>query len=477
LANKSVQRSAFKEAAADLNVGADRVGAYAANKNQGIDMKDAGHMRWLFGELPELVGQGVIQSDVVEKIRRHYGKAEMAGSTTKRWAIVLFSILGAVLIVGGIILLLAHNWEELSRPMRAAISVAPLLISASLGAWLLWIQIDSTAWREGVATAQTLSIGLSIALVAQTYNLGGRFDEFILTWSLLALPITYLLRATLPALLYLVGIMVWTGSVTNQTNSGLWYFPLLGLALPFVWWTSRPNRYHPRPVLFLWVLALTVCIGAGFATERVCLKMGAWPVVFGGLFTVFYLVGARWWGESPTVWQRPLQNVGALGAVGLALVLSFAAVWSHASWHHSWENVSFLRVGLELAAAAVFPIAALALWGQSWTRREWSGVILGAVSAMASVGWIAAMYDAEMISAVLFNLYLFVLGIGTLVIGLRIRRLGTVNAGMMVLAAVILCRFFDGDLSFRVRGIAFIVMGIGFLMTNLILMRRIRSVN
>jgi len=94
-------------------------------------MKDADHVLWLRRELPELVGQGVIQSEVAERIRQHYGETEMAGRTTKRWAIVLFSILGAALIGGGIILLLAHNWEELSRPMRAAISVAPLAIAAA----------------------------------------------------------------------------------------------------------------------------------------------------------------------------------------------------------------------------------------------------------------------------------------------------------------------------------------------------------
>lgn len=434
-------------------------------------MKDAGHVRWLYGVLPELVGQGVIHPEVAERIRKHYGDLEMAGSTTKRWAIILFSILGAVLIGGGIILLLAHNWEELSRPTRAAISVAPLAIAAVIGAWLLWTERDSTAWREGVATAQTLAIGSSIALVAQTYNLGGRFDEFMLTWSLLALPISYLLRATLPALLYLVGIVVWTGAVANQPNNGLWYFPLLGAALPFVWWTCRPNRYHPRPVLLSWVLALTVCIGSGFAAERVCSKLDAWPVLFGGLFAGLYMVGARWWGEASVGWQRPLQNVGALGAVGLALVLSFGDVWSNAAWRYYWEGSSSLPAGLQLAAATLFPIAALTLWVYSWSQKAWGEVILGAVSALAAVGWIAAMYKAEVFSAVLFNLYLLVLGIGTLVIGFRSRRLGTVNAGMAVLAAGILCRFFDSDLNFMVRGIAFILIGIGFFMTNLMLLR------
>jgi hypothetical protein len=104
-------------------------------------------------------------------------------------------------------------------------------------------------------------------------------------------------------------------------------------------------------------------------------------------------------------------------------------------------------------------------------RQAWGEVMIGAVSLLAVVGWIAAMCEAEVIGAVMFNLYLSLLGIGTLVIGFRGRRLGTVNGGMAVLAALILCRFFDSDLNFLVRGIAFIVIGIGFLLTNLMLLR------
>ncbi len=429
-------------------------------------------VRWLHGELPELVSQGVVPAEVAERMRRHYGEPGAPGSAAKKWAIILFSILGATLIGGGIILLLAHNWEDLSRPVRAMISVTPLAIAAALGAWLLWTQRESTAWREGVGTAQTLAIGSAIALVAQTYNLGGRFDEFMLTWSLLALPVAYLLRATLPALLYLVGITVWTGSVTFQTGNGVLYFPLLGAALPFLWMTSRENRYHPRPVVFAWVLAITVGIGTGLAVERVCGKLDAWPVVFGGLFTLLYLVGARWWGGASATWQRPLQNVGAIGAVGLAVMLSFGDVWDHGSWRYYWEDVTAWRAGMQFAAAAVFPVAAIALGVRSWTRRAWGEVMIGVIPALAVFGWVLAIYDAEVISAVLFNLYLAGLGIGTLVIGLRRRRLGTVNAGMVVLAAVILCRFFDSDLGFLVRGVAFILIGIGFLTTNLVLLNR-----
>lgn len=430
-------------------------------------MADTTNVRWLYREMPDLVSQGVLAPDAAERLRLHYGDPDMAGSTAKRWAIILFSIVGAVLIGGGIILLLAHNWDALTRPMRALISIAPLAVTAVLGAWVLCGRRHSTAWREGVGTAQTLAIGSSIALVAQTYNLGGRFDEFMLIWSLLALPIAYLLSATLPALLYLVGIVVWAGSVTHQPEIVLWYFPLLAVALPFLYLAGRPNRYHPRPVLLAWVLAVTACFGTGFAVGRVCGRLDAWLVLFGGLFALLYLCGARWWGEAPSVRQRPLQNVGALGSVGLALMLS-----SGDAWMSYWDGVITKGDGLQLAVAAILPLVALVLWVRSWSRRAWGEVMFGAVALLTCVGWIAATYDAEVISAVLFNLYLAVLGIGTLVMGLRTRRLGTVNGGMAVLAALILCRFFDSDLSFVMRGVAFIVIGIGFLGTNLVLLRQ-----
>jgi uncharacterized membrane protein len=435
-------------------------------------MSDKKHMGWLYEQLPELVSQGVVPAEVAERIRQHYGEPQAAGGTAKRWAMVLFSILGAALIGGGIILLLAHNWEELTRPMRAVISVTPLALAAVAGAWLLWTQRPGTAWREGVGTFQTLAIGVAIALIAQTYDLGGRFDEFMLTWSLLALPVAYLLGATVPALLYLVGITVWTGAASFYEAERLAYFPLLGLALPYLWLTSRANRYHPRPVWFAWGLAITVGIGTGVATSRVCGQLEAWPILFGGLFALFFLVGARWWSEASASWQRPLQNVGALGAVGLALVLSFRDAWSTPSWGYYWDQAAMRWAGWELAVGAIFPVAAMALWVRSWTRRAWSEVMIGAVPALAVIGWVSAAYDAKFIGAALFNLYLFTLGIVTLVIGLRERRLGVVNAGMVVLAAVILCRFFDSDLGFLLKGIAFIVVGAGFWGTNWVLWRQ-----
>jgi hypothetical protein len=84
---------------------------------------------------------------------------------------------------------------------------------------------------------------------------------------------------------------------------------------------------------------------------------------------------------------------------------------------------------------------------------------------------VASTNTAE-IGTILFNLYLFVLGLGTLAVGLRDRQMGIINAGMVILAVLIVVRFFDSEISEIVKGLAFIAVGVGFLTANLILARK-----
>jgi len=67
---------------------------------------------------------------------------------------------------------------------------------------------------------------------------------------------------------------------------------------------------------------------------------------------------------------------------------------------------------------------------------------------------------------------LFILGVGTLWRGVREQRLGVINGGMLMLSTLIAMRFFDGDYSFVIRGLVFMGVGTGFLMTNVVLIRR-----
>ena len=63
-----------------------------------------------------------------------------------------------------------------------------------------------------------------------------------------------------------------------------------------------------------------------------------------------------------------------------------------------------------------------------------------------------AFYAARLISA-----YALGSGIFTLVRGLRGNRFVDANVGLTIIAALAICRFFDSDLGFVVRGVGFVV--------------------
>jgi len=433
------------------------------------------HLQWLYQELPMLVSSGIVPAETAERLRQHYGEAEAGGG--RRWALLILGILGAALIGAGVILLVAHNWDELGRPTRVALAFAPLLTAIALAAWVLQRRPESAPWREGVATYWALTIGSTISLVAQIYNIHGDTARFFLTWILLGLPIMYLLRSNVAACLYFIGATTWAGCAAHEYEAGtaLWYWGLLALAMPHVLRLWHKQRYQWGSALTGWVLALCLCVGAGFALEGT--MKGGWIGTYTGLLALMYLAGARWFKEAPTEWHAPWQSVGATGLGVVALMLTYDWPWreiQHHGWRDVWAPNSVAVVGNLIAA--LLPAAAVCVAGREARAASWNNldrVMVGLAPLCGVVGYVfAAAGGNEVVGRALFNVYLFALGLGLLVAGVRVNRLENVNMGLFALSALIIARFFDSDLSFLARGIAFIVIGAGFLTANVMMLRR-----
>jgi uncharacterized membrane protein len=412
------------------------------------------NVQWLYEQLPDLVGRGIVNAETAERLRQHYGKVDGGG---RKVAVIVFGILGGALIGGGIILLLAHNWEELSRPVRAAISFLPLLLAQALAGYVVWKRRSSTAWCEGAGTFWALAIGATISLVAQTYNISGDFAGFVLTWSLAGLPILYLLNSSVVAALYWIGITAWVGNVHWMHGQELWFWPLTALALPHLWIVGRENRYRQQVGLLIAVLAICVAFGIGFNLDH---YYHAWIPAFTSYFAALYMIGELWFGEGRTARQRPLQSIGGLGAIVLATALTFRDAWEHTDWSAMLHS-----------PLAIWPVAALALLALTLTRRNLVAALFGGLPVVSVI----ASTLTGIAVLVLMNLYMLGLGVALIALGVRDRRLGVVNLGLLVTATLILARFFDSDMSFVLRGLAFIAVGVGFLVTNILLVRRTRG--
>lgn len=436
---------------------------------------DRKQSNWILGELPTLVSEGVLDAASAERMRLRYAPHSGPG---RSWTRIVCGVLGALLVGLGVILLLGHNWNSLSRPLRAGISFAPLLAIQSLAAVGWKRRLSGPAWNETVGLLWSLAVGACIALISQTYHLPGDAETFTLTWALLILPVFWFHRAVTVLAVYL-GLIV-AQAVFCKIDGGvaLLFWPLAAVALPVIRKAARPNPYAQRPVFMLWLFALACTAALGITLEKI--MPGLWMLLYASLFAVLYLIGGYWGAEAPTFWQRPLHSIGSFGTVVLAYLLTFEWPWRGIGWYHlrEAEGAHVWAASFDYFLAFALPLFALGLLVTSVRRGQTRRipfallpVLVAAVYSFSCLDSHGATSPAILIS----NIYLFAIGLSTLVQGVRDRRAGTVNVGMLIIIALILTRFFDSDYSFVAKGIVFIVLGALFLATNLFLSRRLKK--
>ncbi|HNT37152.1 MAG TPA: DUF2157 domain-containing protein, partial [bacterium] len=283
------------------------------------------NVEWLYGQLPDLVENQIVPEDVAEKIRTYY--EPQSQQKPRSVALIICGVLGSLLIGLGIILLLAHNWNQLSRPVRTVICFAPLLLGQALAAWTLLKQRGSIAWQESSSTFLMAAIGASIALIGQTYNIPGDMESFILVWMLLTIPIVYLLGASVPAVFYLIGSVCWAGYARWGAGHAMFYWLLLVPVLPHIYLAYRRSPGGFRSLSLFWVFTITLIIGTGMALEYYGSQQ--WILAYLSLFSSLYLLSDRVFSRSLFALKNPLFLGGTIGVAVVSLILTYRFPWSH----------------------------------------------------------------------------------------------------------------------------------------------------
>src|SRR5262249_59078022 len=85
-----------------------------------------------------------------EALRRHSQSTDAQAART-HWGQVLLPGVGAVLVGGGVILILAHNWDNLGRAARAAMAIAILVAAQALTILAVHRRRQSMAWGEATS--------------------------------------------------------------------------------------------------------------------------------------------------------------------------------------------------------------------------------------------------------------------------------------------------------------------------------------
>jgi uncharacterized membrane protein len=415
-------------------------------------------------ELPRLVEAGVIPQETANRIEAYYAQQKQpAGSRL----LTVFSVLGAILMGRGIILVIAHNWDELAVPAKTIIAFFPLIAGQVLCFYSLVKRRDNKAWTESTSASLFLSVGAVISVIAQVYHIPGKLDSFLFTWMWLCLPIVYIMNSSVAAVMFLIGI-TWYGTLTGYNDSGApdhWYWAFLLLLLPHYYRICRENAAGSLLFIMNWLIPVSVTtMLASFAEHAYELLM----VAYINLFAVFYLVGSHPFFIEKKALYNSYRIMGALGTVIILLALSFDSFWR--TLIKSNFRITEHLVSPEFIVAVTLLLAALTLVINK--RRQGMVTIKPTepVFILFFIIFLTGCYSP--VAAVFINLMMLVLGIQTIRMGAKDNHLGIFNYGLLIVLALATCRFFDERISFVLRGLMFIITGIGFFAANYFMLKR-----
>lgn len=437
-------------------------------------MADKQMVKWLLGQLPEWVNNGLIDEAQAERFAAYYNDHPKKEDSRLDPGIIAISIVGALLIMGGVISIVAYNWEKLDQSMRLLISFVPVIAGMGLYVFTYFKKRASLAWRESATAVCMLSLGSSIALYLQTMGMVVDQQTLLRPWMILSIPVVYGMGSGLGMLIYFYLITLWTLEVARPNSS--YYWLLLSVAFPYLWrYFSRPGQ-EIRKQLLSWAFILSWGFGwlaaiPWHAPEYTILGTSIWLGVFGGLYLLLP------YAPNGVSFKNPFGIISLAGIFLLVMIGAFQQDIGGFSWQGMWQDKEYTLLGLWLNF--IVWLAVMVVWGMMGWRlyrsksTQWTAWMGWCFPLFAGVYiLLAGNYAHGKAGMVAANLFGALFGLAYLWQGINRHQLSALNIGLLFVLGLALERFFDSDWSLVVKGVAFIVLGIFFLSANLYFVRR-----
>jgi uncharacterized membrane protein len=410
--------------------------------------------------LEELVDNNVITQESSTAIQYFYKNSKTTNTT-----ILIFGVIGALLVGLGIVLIIAHNWDDLSRLTRTILAFLPLLFSQLMAWYVYKRKMNSATWRESSSILMFFGIGACMGLISQLYPVDNDFGKFLLIWTFLALPVVYLFKSQVASMLCLVWGS-WYAFQYDPFDEGQrpWmYFAVFSSLLPFYYWqmrekpTSLVTRFHH------WLFPISILITI-------------WTFIFDckqTLFFIYFLILGFYFilvrtsifkNYSDT--NRSYSTIGMIGMVGLLFFFSYDFSWQF--------DTSKLILSLSFWITCLILLSGI-IWASydSYIRNidlfkiDWIVYFL----LISFTLFYFLGFQIQSINYI-FNALILVVLVYYIHRGAEELNLKKLNFGLLVFAILISVRFIDTDIGFLTRGLLFMVVGAGFFAANYWLIKK-----
>ena len=425
-------------------------------------------------DIQKLRDAGLITEEQRRKIIEHFDLKE---DGNKFLAIV--SIIGAVLITAGIVLLISAHWNEIPRGVKIAAGIA-LMLAAHAGGW--WLRekpltqslspSDGERVSEGRVrgnwgkTGEALHLigsGLflaNIALIGQIYNIVSRPPNAFLLWWLGIAALPWLLRSKAQHVLLLLAFGIWFGLEVNERTG----------------WIYCGN--DERQLLLYSLLGL-IYLGAGW------LLRGSGRAASGARSDEASLSPSATVASQPrgafADFAPPAEKLGLLAF----LVFFFPLTWKEVFGWRSGDinNWIFPALGLLAIILSALGLKNLRSLTAQW-RWTWFAALIAMMIFMATAwfglwqtdfGGPRYYYWGQSWTYLVATLALFVLCLLQIQVGLQERSEFMVNVGVIFIALDIIAAYFSLFGSMARTGLMFLISGIFLIVFGVYLEKKRRK--
>lgn len=420
--------------------------------------------------LPEWVKEGLISPEQARNIDSWISEKENNSPSV----LVILSIIGALLTGIGIILIVAHNWDYLPHTIKLLFALLPAVAFTALKLFAIFKKPESAAWREATAILQLLSFGASISLLSQIYQLGGTLDSFLLAWITIATPTLFYDRSS--SLFPLITLLAtWfvlqTGFNSYAGQHPVHYIWMIGSVIGLLWYRYRAQDFTRLFQLMSWLLPMSFAVALSTfiknsRTEEMAFLMyiaySAFILLAGKLFVQY----------RPNFQHNGFAVLGRIGILILITIMSYKFYWKMMK-NELFEDKDFISdymfyisIGLWLCGLLLYLIKKPGIQA----LPEW----------MASMCLFVLTFLAAFMNPVFgmlaVNISMLLIGVFYIQKGVKSDNLRILNYGSLWVLLFVLCRFFDFNVSFLVRGVFFILLGLIFFGVNYYMVKRKEAV-
>ena len=438
--------------------------------------------KWLAAELAKWEAEGLVSPSVASAIRSRYSSGASLGER-RNWGIVVSCSIGALLVGLGIIALLAANWEFLTRPMRAAVAIFPVLACALAAYWAAVKKLRSRFFWETTGTLWMMAIIAALLIVATTYQVSGNPADLVTAMCVLTLPVVLLSRAALPTIGWLVLPLIWFGekcsefpflfhSLPNQSaeiaKAFMTFTILQALGGIAVLRTVLAGEFAPLSALVQAGVSIALPVSAIYSVILISVwgHVGSFASALSFLAVIFAVIAIYHLGIMV---RWPGLKFVALVLIGWAFIMipineAQNEIWRMFNHPLDMRGVCIASIPVALHGAAALLLAALCGKERNWTLILLPFLYLALGFALKEDACPIVVY----VLAIVWTAWLFLRGI-------KEDSLDKMNAGAIALLYLIMAKFLASDATFTMKGIILIASGAALTAANVFILRRRRN--